>query len=308
MSYKSQDYSKPFSYHVPGLEGYELPTQQAVWDKIDKKASEKVVIPDNIDKIRAQHEKKLDKLIENENIITPKITLAYKGYHRNSLIFHSIIGEYYLGLKKYGNDIEDDVFYYYKELELNKLYLDIAKYCSALYFPKDFCWLDLPPFQYNILNQEEISYKIKNINKLQRVQNTKNLAIKLYLNRKIPSLMRELDPNDTKRTFTPEQAMTIFLNRFDRIRIISRSFLKQVIVYHLQQQKESKSKYRKESRKLKDRKNKKKLTTKADFKYFLVFNYIKNNPNASLKQAKKALTLIASKTVKKYWEKIHKES
>jgi hypothetical protein len=306
---KPPDY-KPFSYKVPGLEGYELPTQQSVWNTIEKKAEEAVVIPININEIREEHESRLEQFIEEGKIIAPEVKIKMKGYIYNSLIFSSIKDGYYLGLKKHGNDVEDDAFYYYKRLELYKLYFEIAMYCSSLYFKENFRWVRLPKNQYSYCDMEEIYDKEKKIKELRKIRNkSKNIALRQNYDDDIYSLIREIEETNTRKTFTPEQAMKIFLDKFHNIKLSSKSFLKQVILYHLQQQEDFKKKYKKAARKNKDRKNKRKFgPTKANIKQFIAFNYFKNNPDVELKKAKNELSIMDAKTVKKYMDKFHKNS
>lgn len=313
MYQKPKNYSQPFSYKVPNIDNYKLPTQESVWDVLDKKASAEVVIPDNIEEIRERHKKKLKQLIKKKHINKSfEKVLKSSGYAKNHLILDSIKNGYYLGLKVYDNEIDDVVYYYYyKQLILHKYYLTISNLCSSQYSPDDFNFVKIPTPKKQLSKKgietiKEFNKEIENFSE-QKVKTQNLVFIKMFDN-KISSLEKYVEAIQDNpyfvRNYKPVQAMKIFLRYAPEIEFASISFLKKVITYHLQQQKTKKKESNKESRKFQDRARKKVPVSKSDIKYFIVNQFFKNNPNSTLKLAKEELGF-DEKTIKKYRDKFN---
>jgi hypothetical protein len=311
MNHKSQDYSKPFSYRVPGLEEYELPTHQSVWDLLEKLAIVSIDIPYNVDEIRARHKNELKQLINEQVIISPEKTLKRsKGYARHSLILDSIKKRYFLGLKDYGLDVDDDVFYYFKRLELHERYLKIAYFCSEFYDFEDFHSVPFPKPKTTLSKKDE--RKIRDIKKGIQIldnekQEKKSLLFKLKIDKDIYPLQKLVETIEDNtylvKNYKPDQAMKLFLKYSEEIEFASITFLQKVIRYHLQQQKDNRQGHNEEHRRYKDRIRKKGNKIKQqDLNMNKVKKYYKNNPDSTLKRAADVLNM-DPRTIKKYKNK-----
>jgi len=298
MEYKN--YSKPFLYSVPTLSNsFDLTTYDAVWDAMDKEAIKAIKIPDNVEEIRKSHQKKLDSLIQKGYYkkLSEK-TFSENNYYKHFIILQSLKGEFFLGLKKYGYNIENDVTEYYKKLSLHQTYLKIAVFCSMNYHLKNFKNVDIPKLEKILSKKGDIIFK-KSQNKINilkhEIQQTQNLTYKLKNSNELKMLENYISKIEENaflvRNYSPDQAMKIFLRYVNEIEFTSITFLKKVITFHLQQQKDKRAKHNKDRRNYEDRKRKRKLVTNSDINSFRINNYFRNNPYSTVDLAAQELKL-----------------
>ena len=284
------DYLNPFYYNVPSLnDSFKLKNYQAVWEAIDELADESKVVPNNKDELIKAHEKKLESLLKKGYLkkLSDK-TFADNGYHKHFILLDALKKNYYLGLTKYGYDVSD----YFKRIRLHEIYLEIAKHCADLYPLSEFNHIELPEPEKIISKKgevvtEESQNKIEELNK--QKERSKSLLFILKFKNEINRLDNYITSIENNafivRNYKPEQAMKIFLNNKNEIEIASITFLKKVITYNLQQQKDKRKEHNKKRRANEDKERKRKLLPKSTICFLKVYYYYTKNPDSSLKLA-----------------------
>ncbi len=298
-----KDYSKKYSFDVPGLEGIRLESKKKVWQNIEELAKDNETITTEEDM-----EKKY-RTARNYALTNPsfakrlsrikKVSLRgkkskYYEIVRTGFLNYVIIRDYYPYIYFDFPEYELTIEYIDKIKALHQLYVEICGEILELYDLDDFDWVVIP--KNHKLRALEKKLKETNKNYEVAIREGKSIRVqyKISEQRKVIEEMIEFNENNTN--LKPIHYMKLGLYMADNLQMLSNHHLQQIVCYHLLVQNDDKKDHNEEHRKWKKKQKKKKIKNIEK-----IAEWIKDHPGSKNKSKCARDIGIHPSTVSRNW-------